>query len=80
MASRHIRKTVGVFEIHTLPNDAISLSMAPALGGRIVSLEDRVSRDSAAVCGLAACLPRGLGMDFCHQDVFGHIAMSLLGS
>ncbi len=44
MASRHTRKTVGDFEIHTLANDAISLSMAPALGGRIVSMRDRVAR------------------------------------
>lgn len=44
MASRHTRKTVGDFEIHTLANDAISLSMAPALGGRIVSLRDRIAR------------------------------------
>jgi galactose mutarotase-like enzyme len=44
MPVRHSRKTVGGFEIHTLSNDAVSLSIAPALGGRIVSLKDRVSR------------------------------------
>lgn len=44
MAVRHTRKSVGGFAIHTLANDAISLSMAPQLGGRIVSLQDRVSR------------------------------------
>lgn len=44
MTARHTRKKVGDFEIHTLANDAISLSMAPELGGRIVSLKDRVSR------------------------------------
>jgi galactose mutarotase-like enzyme len=44
MPFRHSRKTVGEFEIHTLSNDAVSLSIAPALGGRIVSLKDRVSR------------------------------------
>lgn len=44
MPVRHSRKRVGEFEIHTLANDAISLSIAPELGGRIVSLKDRVSR------------------------------------
>lgn len=44
MAVRHTRRRVGDFEIHTLANDAISISMAPELGGRIVSLRDRVSR------------------------------------
>ncbi len=44
MPARHSRKSVGEFEIHTLSNEAVSLSIAPALGGRIVSLKDRVSR------------------------------------
>ena len=48
MTARHTRKTVGDFEIHTLANDAVSLSMAPELGGRIVSLRDRVSRPRVA--------------------------------
>jgi len=44
MAIRHTQKRVGEFEIHTLANDAVSLSIAPALGGRVVSLRDRVAR------------------------------------
>ena len=44
MGVRNTRKTVGDFVIHTLANDAIALSIAPELGGRIVSLRDRVSR------------------------------------
>jgi galactose mutarotase-like enzyme len=44
MPVRHSRKRVGEFEIHTLANDAISLSIAPEPGGRIVSLKDRVTR------------------------------------
>ena len=44
MPLRHTRKKVGDFEIHSLANDAISLSIAPALGGRIVSLRDVISR------------------------------------
>jgi len=44
MAVRHTRKFVGDFVIHTLANDAIALSITPELGGRIVSLRDRVSR------------------------------------
>ena len=43
MKLRHTRRKVGEFEIHTLANDAISLSLAPELGGRIVSLKDRIS-------------------------------------
>ena len=44
MHVRHSRKRVGNFGIHTLSNDAVSLSIAPELGGRIVSLRDRISR------------------------------------
>ena len=44
MPCRHAQKWVGDFEIHTLTNEHVSLSIAPALGGRIVSLRDRVSR------------------------------------
>jgi hypothetical protein len=43
MPVRHRRKKVADFEVHTLANEAVSLSFAPALGGRIVSLRDRVS-------------------------------------
>jgi hypothetical protein len=43
MPVRHTCKTIGDFAIHTLRNDAVSISMAPELGGRIVSLRDRVS-------------------------------------
>jgi hypothetical protein len=43
MRHRHSWKTVGSFEIHTLSNDTVSLSMAPELGGRVVSLRDRKS-------------------------------------
>ena len=44
MPCRHTRKKVGDFEIHSLANDALSLSIAPELGGRIVSLKDRLNR------------------------------------
>lgn len=44
MAIRHTQKTVGTFAIHTLTNHAITLSIAPELGGRIVSLWDRAAR------------------------------------
>lgn len=44
MTVRHTRRMVRDFQIHTLANDAISFSMAPALGGRIVSMRDRVAR------------------------------------
>ncbi len=44
MAVRHTRKRVGDFQIHTFANDAIFLSIAPELGGRIVSLRDRMSQ------------------------------------
>jgi galactose mutarotase-like enzyme len=44
MPVRHSRKKVADFEIHTLASDRVSLSVAPALGGRIVSLKDRISR------------------------------------
>lgn len=43
MPCRHTRKMVGDFEIHTLANDAIAISIAPELGGRIVSLRDRIA-------------------------------------
>jgi galactose mutarotase-like enzyme len=43
MSVRHTRKKVGDFAIHTLANDAISLAIAPELGGRIVSLRDRIT-------------------------------------
>ena len=44
MSVRHTRRKVGDFEIHTLANDAVALSIAPELGGRVVSLRDRISR------------------------------------
>lgn len=44
MSVRHTRRKVGEFAIHTIANDDISLSIAPELGGRIVSLRDRISR------------------------------------
>lgn len=44
MAVRHTRRQVGEFNIHTFANDAVSLSVAPELGGRIVSLRDRLAR------------------------------------
>lgn len=44
MSAHHSRQKVGDFEIHTLKNDAVSLSIAPELGGRVVSLLDCVSR------------------------------------
>lgn len=43
MPVRHSCKKIGDFTIHTLRNDAISVAMAPELGGRIVSLRDRIS-------------------------------------
>ena len=44
MIVHHHRKSVCGFDIHTLKNDAVSISAAPELGGRIVSLRDRLSR------------------------------------
>lgn len=44
MRLRNTWKTVDSFEIHTLSNDAVSVSLSPELGGRVVSLRDRVSR------------------------------------
>lgn len=43
MHARHTSKTVDSFEIHTLSNDDVSVSIAPELGGRVVSLRDRIS-------------------------------------
>ena len=43
MAVHHSRETIDGFEIHTLENERVSLSMAPVLGGKIVSLRDRIS-------------------------------------
>lgn len=39
MATRHSRRIVGGFAIHTLTKDAVSISVAPELGGRVVSLK-----------------------------------------
>ncbi len=44
MPVRHSCKQVGEFEIHTLSNQVASISIAPELGGRIVSLCDLISR------------------------------------
>lgn len=44
MPARHSLKKVRDFEIHTLANEFVSIAMAPELGGRIVSLRDRLSR------------------------------------
>ncbi|MEX1115362.1 MAG: hypothetical protein WEB53_08930 [Akkermansiaceae bacterium] len=44
MPARHSLKKVRDFEIHTLANEFVSISMAPELGGRIVSMRDRISR------------------------------------
>ena len=43
MHLRHTQKTVGDFAIHTLATAEVSVSIAPALGGRVVSLKDRRS-------------------------------------
>ena len=43
MPVRHSAKKVGEFAIHTLANEAVSISLAPELGGRVVSLRDRNS-------------------------------------
>lgn len=43
MPVRHTRGKSGDFAIHTLADDAVSVTIAPALGGRIVSLRDRIS-------------------------------------
>jgi hypothetical protein len=43
MSVRHTRRKAGEFAIHTIANDSISLSIAPELGGRIVSMRDRIS-------------------------------------
>jgi galactose mutarotase-like enzyme len=43
MSIRHTQRKASGFQIHTLANDTIALSIAPELGGRIVSLRDRIS-------------------------------------
>jgi galactose mutarotase-like enzyme len=43
MAVRHSCKRVREFIVHTLANDALSITIAPDLGGRIVSLRHRQS-------------------------------------
>lgn len=42
MTTRSVRRVNG-FAVHTLRNDAASVSMVPELGGRIVSLRDRIT-------------------------------------
>ncbi|MGJ8725151.1 MAG: hypothetical protein ACSHYB_11385 [Roseibacillus sp.] len=41
MSSRHHIESCEGFAIHTLSNDKVSLSLAPQLGGRIVSIRDK---------------------------------------
>ena len=41
MSSRHQEESCRGFAIHTLANERISLSLAPELGGRIVSIRDK---------------------------------------
>lgn len=43
MPLRHTQQKVGDFSIHTLVNADLSISIAPELGGRVVSLKDRIS-------------------------------------
>lgn len=43
-ATRHRRKCISGFEVHTLANAGVSVSMVPELGGRIVSLRDRTAK------------------------------------
>ncbi len=43
MPLRHTLKNVGDFAIHTWANAGVSISIASALGGRVVSLKDRIS-------------------------------------
>jgi galactose mutarotase-like enzyme len=43
MAARHSQKTIQGFAVHTLSNEKLSVSMVPELGGRVVSMRDRVS-------------------------------------
>jgi galactose mutarotase-like enzyme len=43
MSIRHSRSRIREFVVHTLANDALSISIAPELGGRIVSLKHRHS-------------------------------------
>lgn len=44
MSIRHSRTRIREFIVHTLANDALSISIVPELGGRIVSLKHRPSR------------------------------------
>jgi galactose mutarotase-like enzyme len=43
MSIRHTQRNTSGFQIHSLANEAISVSIVPELGGRIVSLRDRIS-------------------------------------
>ena len=43
MSFRYICKKINNFAIHTLSNDDLSVSVAPELGGRVVSIFDRAS-------------------------------------
>jgi hypothetical protein len=43
MSILQTKKSERGFQIHTLANDSLSLSTAPELGGRIVSIRDRIS-------------------------------------
>jgi hypothetical protein len=44
MTVRHSRRVVRDFTVHSLSNEVVSLTIAPELGGRLVSLRDRASR------------------------------------
>lgn len=43
MSFQHSQKMVADFQVHTLANPALSISMVPELGGRVVSMRDRLS-------------------------------------
>lgn len=43
MPCRYTTHTISGFTVHTLANEELSLAIAPELGGRVVSLKDRIS-------------------------------------
>ena len=43
MIVRYRQKTIQGFAVHTLSNKNISIAMIPELGGRVVSMRDRLS-------------------------------------
>lgn len=44
MSVRHQSRSTGGFAVHTISNGGVSVSLVPELGGRIVSIKDRVSK------------------------------------